>query len=273
MPAADRTEACGLARKVSAAVGTVAFPPHPEPGGTVPDVDDRILERVRKLLTRAEHPATPPAEAEACSEKAAALMSRHVIDQAMLDATASRATAPVVRRIVLEAPYTMAKAVLLDRVAKAFRVCVAIGADHGAGRRCTTVGYPGDVAMTELLFTSLLLQASSAMLAASAGHPRVKAFRRSFLMGYADMIGHRLQEVRRATEQEATTETPGTAIVLVDRSARVEQAFAEEFPHLRSLRTTVSSAGGLTAGHAAGARADLSAGRRRVGGRRGELSA
>jgi hypothetical protein len=239
----------------------------------VPDVDDRILERVRKLLARAEHPATPPAEAEACSAKAAALMSRHVIDQAMLEASSQTSSAPVVRRIVVEAPYTMAKAVLLDRVAKAFRVCVAIGADHGAGRRCTMVGYAADLAMTELLFTSLLLQASAAMIAASAGHPRVKAFRRSFLMGYADMIGHRLREVQRATEQEAAADTPGSAVVLVDRQARVEAAFAAEFPHLRSMRTTVSSAGGLTAGHAAGARADLSAMRRHVSNRSNELSA
>jgi hypothetical protein len=240
----------------------------------VPDVDDRMLERVRKLLARAEHPATPPAEAESCSAKAAELMSRYVIDQAMLDAgDGRRGSAPVVRRIVVDAPYTIVKSVLLDRVAKSFRVCVAIGPDHGAGRRCTLVGFDADLTMTEVLFTSLLLQASTAMIAASAGHPRVKAFRRSFLMGYADMIGHRLAEVRRSTEEVADAETPGTSLVLVDRATQVEAAFAEEFPHLRSLRTTVSSAGGLTAGHAAGARADLSAAQRRVGGRPGELSA
>lgn len=239
----------------------------------MPDVDDRILERVRKLLARAEHTATPPAEAEACSEKAAALMSRYVIDRAMLDAATPGAAAPIVRRIVIDAPYTIAKAVLLDRVAKAFRVCVAIGGDRGAGRRCTMVGFAADIAMTELLFTSLLLQASTAMIATSVGHPRVKAFRRSFLMGYADMIGHRLSEVRRSTEEEVNSETPGTSLVLVDRAARVEQAFADEFPHLRSLRTTVSSASGLGAGQAAGARADLSAAQGRLGNRRGELTA
>src|SRR4051812_49595178 len=125
-------------------------------------------------------------------------MSRYVIDQAMLDAAGGdrRASAPIVQRILVDAPYTIAKAVLLDRVAKAFRVCVAIGADHGAGRRCTLVGFDADVMMTEVLFTSLLLQASTAMIAASAGHPRVKAFRRPVLMGYAHLIGHRLTEVR-----------------------------------------------------------------------------
>src|SRR4051794_15487773 len=202
-------------------------------------------------------------------------MSRYVIDQAMLDAAGDggRSSAPVVRRIVVDAPYTIVKSVLLDRVAKSFRVCVAIGPDHGAGRRCTLVGFEADVMVAEVLFTSLLLQASTAMIAASAGHPRVKAFRRSFLMGYADMIGHRLTEVRRSTEGVAGAGAPGTALVLVDRAAQVEAALAEESPRLRSLRTTVSSGGGLTGGQAAGARADLSAGRRRVGGGRGELSA
>lgn len=239
----------------------------------MPDVDDRMLERVRKLLARAEHPSTPPAEAEACSEKAAALMSRYVIDRAMVDATTPGAAAPIVRRIIVDAPYTMAKAVLLNRVAKAFRVCVAIGGDHGAGRRCTMVGFEADIAMTELLFTSLLLQASTAMIAASAGHPRVKAFRRAFLLGYADVIGRRLADVRRTTETEATTASPGASLVLVDRFAQVEQAFAAEFPHLSRVRTSVSSAGGLKAGLAAGARADLGAARRRMSGGRGELSA
>jgi hypothetical protein len=231
----------------------------------VPDVDDRMLERVRKLLARAEHPATPPAEAEACSEKAAALMSRHVIDQAMLDAGRHDDVAPVVRQLVVVTPYSLAKAALLTAVAKAFRVCVAVGGDRPEGRMCTLVGFATDVAMTELLFTSLLLQASTAMLKASNGHPRVKAFRRAFLMGYAGSVGHRLQLVQQQTAQEASAATPGAALVLVDRSVRVESAFAEQFPSLRNIRATVSSSGGLAAGDEAGRRADLSAGQRRMG--------
>jgi hypothetical protein len=35
----------------------------------VTDTDARVLEKVRKLLARAEHPATPPGEAEACSAR------------------------------------------------------------------------------------------------------------------------------------------------------------------------------------------------------------
>jgi hypothetical protein len=240
----------------------------------VNDVDERMLERVRKLLARAEHPATPPAEAEACSAKAAALMSRHLIDQAMLESRDDDISIPVTRHVVVVPPYSVAKAVLLDEVAKAFRIRVAIGADGGSdGRRCTLVGFPGDLAMCDLLFTSLLLQASTAMLAASRGRGHVKAFRRAFLFGYAAAIGRRLRQVQRDVEQAAGSDTPGTELVLADRGARVDTAFAQQFPQLRRLRATVSSGGGLVAGQAAGASADLSVTRRRVASRRGELSA
>ena len=238
------------------------------------DTDERMLERVRKLLARAEHPATPPAEAEACSAKAAALMSRHLIDRAMLDAAGHDVGTPVTKRITVEPPYAMGRTVLLNEVAKAFRLCVAVGGETaGGGRSCTVVGFPADLAMAELLFTSLLLQASRAMLIASRGRTNVKAFRRAFLFGYAAAIGERLREVHDRTEREAVAATPSTALVLVDRKTRVDAAFAEQFPRVRSMRPTVSSGNGLTAGRVAGAEADLSVTARRVSGRRGELSA
>ena len=236
--------------------------------------DERILDRVRKLLARAEHPTTPPAEAEACSAKAAALMSRYVIDQAMLDATRPVNAKPVVRTVSVVPPYSTAKSVLLDEVARAFGVIVAIGRRETAdGRRCTLVGFEPDIAMTEMLFTSLLLQASAAMLAASRGRPDVKAFRRAFLIGYAGSIGRRLAEAQRGVEQAVTSATPGAALVLADRADQVKKAFAAEFPRIGTMRATVSSGGGLAAGSVAGQRADLSAMRSRLGGGRRELSA
>lgn len=235
--------------------------------------DDRVLERVRKLLARAEHPTTPPAEAEACSEKAAALMSRYVIDRAMLEAREPGAVRPQVRRIGVPAPYAVPKAVLLTTVAKSFRVCTAIGNDYaGGGRRCTLVGFPTDLDTTELLFTSLLLQASTAMLGWSQGRRDLRSFRRAFLFGYASTIGERLAKVQHEAEREVTDATPGAALVLADRMDRVEAAFAEQFPNLRRLRATVSSGSGLAAGRSAGERADLSATQSRLGSSRGQLT-
>ena len=167
----------------------------------------------------------------------------------------------------------MPRAVLLDRVARAHRVRTVIGPDAGSGRwRCTHVGFPVDLDIVEVLFTSLLLQASTAMLHASSDLDRPKAFRRAFLLGYADVIGARLATVREQTDADADRGRPGAALVLADRSDKVDALFAREFPHLRRLRMSTTSGGGLSAGRAAGARADLSAmGARVGGGRRREI--
>lgn len=225
----------------------------------MPEIDDRVLDRVRKLLAKAEHPSTPAAEAEVFSGKAAELMARYALDQAMLTNRTIGAGAPEVRAMTVHSPYSLAKAILLSRVAAAHRVCVAVGGDgRHLGRLCTLVGFPIDLDTVEMLFTSLLVQASFAMQAASAGAPRVKAFRRAFLMGYAASIGRRLEEVQRHTVAEASGGEPSVALVLADRDRLVSAAFEREFPDTRRLRTTVSDGGGLVAGRAAGARADLS---------------
>jgi len=45
---------------------------------------DSILSKVRGLVNKAEHPETPPAEAQACREAADRLMLKYAIDQATL---------------------------------------------------------------------------------------------------------------------------------------------------------------------------------------------
>ena len=233
------------------------------------DLDQRVLDRVRKLLAKAEHPGTPVEEAQAFSAKASELMAAYAIDQALVEAAGPSDVTPIVREIEVDAPYAMPRAVLLDRVGRAHRVRTVIGPDAGSGRRrCTLVGFPVDLDIVEVLFTSLLLQASTAMLNASADLDRPKAFRRAFLLGYADVIGARLATVQRETDAVADRGRPGAALVLADRSDQVDALFDREFPNLRRMRMTTTSGGGLSAGRAAGARADLSATGARVGGER-----
>ena len=233
------------------------------------ELDQRVLDRVRKLLAKAEHPGTPVEEAQAFSAKASAMMAAYAIDRALVDVDQHTSSTPVVRQIDVEPPYAMPRAVLLDRVARAHRVRVVIGPDGGSGRRqCSLVGFPVDLEVVEVLFTSLLLQASTAMAHASAESSRPKAFRRAFLLGYAEVIGGRLAAVRDETDADADRHRSGTALVLADRADQVERVLEQEFPRLRNLRMTTSSGGGLSAGRAAGARADLSSLGARVGGSR-----
>src|SRR6476661_7957339 len=94
----------------------------PAQGGCM--TNEAILERVRKLLAKAEHPGTPAAEAEAFSVKAAALIARYAIDEALLAERGPDAGAPVLRTLTVDAPYALAKSVLLSQVAGAHRVRV-----------------------------------------------------------------------------------------------------------------------------------------------------
>lgn len=61
---------------------------------------------------------------------------------------------------------------------------------------------PSDLDAVELLFTSLLVQATTAMLAAGSrqdahGRSRTRSFRQSFLAAYAQRIGERLASILR----------------------------------------------------------------------------
>lgn len=78
----------------------------------------------------------------------------------------------------------------------------------------TVVGFLADLDAIELLFTSLLVQASAAMLRAGAkrdahGRSRTGAFRQSFLIAYATHIGERLSQATEHTEQQAATASSG----------------------------------------------------------------
>ena len=128
------------------------------------------------------------------------------------------------------------------------------------------LGFASDRARVELLYTSLLLQASSQLARqrpAWAGES-VAAYRRSWLHGFAVRVHQRLVEAEaRAAESAAAARAspsatgPSVALVLADRSARVDRAYAEEFPQIGRARRAQLSGSGYAAGAHAGARADL----------------
>jgi hypothetical protein len=223
-------------------------------GASAPDAG--VLHKVRSLLAKAES-TTFPDEAEALSAKAQQLMDRHAIDRAMVAAAGGGGGArPEGRTLLVEAPYARPKFQLLTELARANR-CRAV-LDTGSNV-ATVVGFPDDQATVELLYTSLLVQATRAMLqTGTSPRTRSRAYRQAFLVAYAARIGQRLREASAATVTEAVrAHGDGLLPVLKSREVAVEDQLAEAFPHLRRLRVTASDPAGYAAGHAAADRARL----------------
>ena len=223
--------------------------------GPRPDVDERILARVRALLAKAES-TTFPAEAETFTAGAQALMARHCIDHALLAATGrAPADGPTGRRIGIDNPYEAAKASLLAAVAAANRSRAVWTKTLGFA---TVVGHPADLDTVEVLFTSLLVQGTTAMTgegsrASRGGGSRTRAFRQSFLVSYGYRIGERLTETTRQ-ETEAAAVEPGKRNllpVLASRVEAVERATAALFPQLKSYSTNAWDGEGWVRGRTA----------------------
>jgi len=244
------------------------------PAGSGGQADERMLSRIRALLAKAE--STEYAEeAEALSARAQELMAKYSIDQALLAAESGRKDDPAGRRIAVDNPYEAPKTSLLQAVATANRCRVVWSKEVGLA---TVVGFDADLDAVELLFTSLLVQASSAMLHAGSrqdahGRSRTRAFRQSFLLSYAIRIGERLSQAAEhatkeaAAEQEAASGQPAGAVAGADSAHSagalvpflatrrkavddaVDEMFGDSLRRGRSLRAT--DAEGWASGRAA----------------------
>jgi hypothetical protein len=226
---------------------------------------DDVLARIRKLLAVAEHPTTPAGEADAAARAAERLIAKYAIDEALLEAGAPTRSKPVIRTIVVEAPYASAKTLLVGAVANAHGArAVTLSGDGQT--RVTLIGFASDLALIDLLYTSLLLQATTSLRRQPITG---RGFRRAFLVGFAVEVSERL----RAARQEAVAEVgaASTALALRDRDQEVDEALRAQFPRLRNGRTTVSDRRGLSAGRQSGATASLSSGRNQVDGRRSAI--
>ncbi|MDN5789462.1 MAG: DUF2786 domain-containing protein, partial [Micrococcales bacterium] len=206
-----------------------------------PVVDERILSRVRQLLAKAES-TTFEAEAETFTAGAQALMARHSIDAALLAAADPHGhrgeVAPHGRRIGIDNPYDGPKAMLLDAVASANRCRMIWSREFGFG---TVVGFEADLESVEVLFTSLLVQATRAVTKAGSrtdayGRSRTRSFRHSFLMSFAGRIGERLEQVTAEEVQTASAavRSGGQELVplLEARAEEVDRTVEGWFPTL-----------------------------------------
>ncbi|MER7276118.1 DUF2786 domain-containing protein [Dactylosporangium sp. NPDC000244] len=226
---------------------------------SVSRVDERLLDRVRALLAKAESTGYP-AEAETYTAKAQELIARHAIDEALLAGREGGAdVVPFARRIGVDHPYEGEKASLLSAVAGANRCHTVWSPDLGF---TTVFGFDADIDAVDLLYTSLLVQAGRAMAKSEppggkAGRARLKAFRQSFLVAYAVRIGERLAHATELAIEEAAAASD-LLPVLRSRDEQVRETMARVFPRtVRGRGSRVDSREGWESGREAADRATL----------------
>ena len=235
----------------------------PPPGTAAPrrhgarETDAGLLKRVRALLAKAER-TDFPAEAETYTAKAQELITRHSIDEALLDTAADGpAVVPFARRIGVDHPYESEKASLLHAVAAANRCHSVWSPELGFS---TVFGFDADLDAVDLLYTSLLVQANRALArtepaGGKAGRARLKTFRRSFLVAFAVRVGERLAD----TADAALAGSGNLLPVLADRDEQVRETMRRVFPSTTRARGgRVDNAEGWDAGVEAAEQAGIS---------------
>lgn len=219
-------------------------------------VDRKVLARVRALLAKAESTGFPE-EAEALSAKAQELMSRHALQRVVVESEDGADPEPATaRRLWLDNPYVAPKALLVDAVASANRCRTVCYEKIGF---VTVLGDDVDLEIVELLTTSLLVQATKAMLSAGSritrtGQSRTRSYRQSFLVAYATRIGERLSAATEAVMTgpvAAVADQDRLLPVLAARQRVVDELFEVMFPGTVARSFSVSNAEGWHAGRAA----------------------
>lgn len=257
-------------------LGTVLTPPSKwgasnrglQPQVATGEVDEKALRLIRALLSKAEA-TTFEAEAESFTAKAQELMTRHSIDAAVMAAsqhTTGHTGGVQSRRVHIDNPYGDEKATFLAAIASVNSVRSIWMPAAGFS---TLMGFPVDLQLTDVLFTSLLVQATHASTAATKHDARLRtpSFRRAFLIAFADRIAERLEATRHHVAQAAAAEYGGALVpILADRLAAVDAAYEAAFPNATQMRSRRLNSAGWAAGRAAAEHADIGVGEALPGG-------
>lgn len=224
-----------------------------------------MVDKIQKLLAKAENAACTPEEAETFFAKAQELMVANAVDEWQVRQRMGESfrETPVV--VVWEYSATdgnlAGKRQILNAVAKANDVRVLImptksGRNHF---EATMLGFRSDVEFSQVLYTSCMIQAT---IASRRGPRLTSAERTGFLMGFGNAVRERLTAV-----VDAAARTPSTALVLRDRRTEVDDAFRAAFPRTRKMTSRATDGTHFNSGREAGLGADLSGGRGHLGSR------
>lgn len=224
-----------------------------------------MIEKVRAILERANHPNTPQAEAETALALAYRLMQKHGLEESDVTRSADKRSPDAritSKTVTITGPYRVRRGTLFHILATS--LSCADYRDMETGTRDAVVmvafGTTDDLFALETLFTAADLLALRSM-------PRGdRRWRTSWWHGFCAGVEQKL----RAEHRTIVRDSPGAGLVLVERTERAQRVMRESTPHLHASRGSwISDRDAYGAGRVAGS--TFSTPGRAMGGVRGEL--
>ena len=209
-----------------------------------------IHDRIRKLLALAADSGA--GEAETAASMAARLMAEHSVTLAQLAATSARERPSVgCRRIAVSS--ALWESMVVHVVAKA---CGGVVVREKRGADVALLVYAPEATIDSLLdlaaYLRLQVLREASREVARVRPPRVRAWKRSFVVGAISRAGERLMASRRAVAESSQGATAALAVL----DDAVEREVQVRHPRLRKGRG-LSVGAGYDAGREAGDRLDV----------------
>lgn len=226
--------------------------------------EDRALRRIQGLLNQAEDAAATEAERETSLATAMRLMAEYGVTEAMASVRKQTREEIVQKTIGIRNPYAWEKKELAGHISLALNCRYMFTHYRGIPESITIMGYQNDVARVEMLYTSLLLQATHGVIQARpygwATAAETRSYRKSWLAGFTNRVFNRLHaaERRAARQYEQEHTRSGTALVLANRTTQVKAYYDKHFGDLKiGKKRPLADPDGLSAGERAGRTADI----------------
>lgn len=243
------------------------------------DDQEKFVDRINKLLRKAE--STTPEEAELLFAKAAELMAKYQIEEAMLKAREPKARGSVQREKfysvsiwrfpIAEMKWRIAMAMGLKVIKLESNIWREVNDKlYKENEQYEMFGFPEDLEHFKMIVTSLEVQMLRAELAwwqkneQHYKHEKKSAqhnVRRGFMFAFAQGAAAKYQEVGRKAQKEAEAEhgSDSVALVLRDKSLEISDVFSKAYPSTRRVadKKNRGDAWAQSSGYEAGQRADV----------------
>lgn len=240
---------------------------------------ESYVDKINKLLRKAE--STTPQEAELLFAKAAELMAKYAIDEAMLKAREPQTRGTVQRETfisvsiwrypIAEMKWRIGMAMGLKVIKLGTPSWVEVnGRVYKENEQYEMFGFPEDLEHFRMIITSLEVQMFRAELAwwkeneyLYKGQSKSKQHqaRRGFMFAFGQGAATKYSEVGRKAQKEAEREhgADSVALVLRDKSLEIQDAFRKAYPVTRKAadRKSRGDSWAQGAGYEAGRNADV----------------